>query len=241
KCGCRSAAVLPQAEEEVEAEEGDDVILKCQLDPEDDVRKSPVTWSKDERKNIVHVYRLGQDHAEDQKEVFRNRTVLHHEGLKKGNVTLQLFSVRLSDNGRFICYIRRLDAYCYVILKVVRRGQLNRSVGSVVSTATSQPEVEPGDLGVATVNHPFPPHSIMNIFYPNTSQPHVLCYNIHISPPWSSSCPPAWQLHLQHPSTNILTIPPLNMSKPPQSGLSDFVANTDNVSRPSDVLVPYSV
>ncbi|XP_026214726.1 selection and upkeep of intraepithelial T-cells protein 1-like isoform X2 [Anabas testudineus] len=139
-----AAAVLPQAEEEVEAEEGDDVILKCQLDPEDDVRKSPVTWSKDERKNIVHVYRLGQDHAEDQKEVFRNRTVLHHEGLKKGNVTLQLFSVRLSDNGRFICYIRRLDAYCYVILKVVRRGQLNRSVGSVVSTATSQPEVEPG-------------------------------------------------------------------------------------------------
>ncbi|KAF3705095.1 hypothetical protein EXN66_Car020786 [Channa argus] len=28
------------------------------------------------------------------------------------------------------------------------------------------------------------------------------------------------------------------MSKPPQSGLSDFISNTSNMSCPSDVLIP---
>ncbi|KAK2905568.1 hypothetical protein Q8A73_009511 [Channa argus] len=48
----------------------------------------------------------------------------------------------------------------------------------------------------------------------------------------------AWQLQPQHPSTDIFTVSPLNMSKPPQAGLSDFISKTSNLSCPSDVLIP---
>ncbi|KAF7650131.1 hypothetical protein LDENG_00130830 [Lucifuga dentata] len=36
----------------------------------------------------------------------------------------------------------------------------------------------------------------------------------------------------------MFTIPPLYMSKPSQSGLSDFISKTSNMRCPSDVLVP---
>lgn len=101
-----------------EAEEGDDVFLECQTDHQVDVSTSPVTWSKDDPRNIVHVYVRGRDRADDQKAAFKNRTVLFHEGLRKGNVTLQLSTVQLSDSGTFMCYIRRPETYCYTALRV---------------------------------------------------------------------------------------------------------------------------
>ncbi|KAF3696602.1 hypothetical protein EXN66_Car012280 [Channa argus] len=36
----------------------------------------------------------------------------------------------------------------------------------------------------------------------------------------------------------IYSVSPLNMSKPPQSGFSDFISNTSNMICPSDVLIP---
>lgn len=109
----------------VEAEEGDNVFFQCQVDNQVDVSDSPVTWSKDDRRNIVHVYIRGRDRAGDQKEMFRNRTLLFHEGLRKGNVTLQLSSVRLSDKGTYTCYIRRQLTYCSTVLKVGKHSEVS--------------------------------------------------------------------------------------------------------------------
>ncbi|XP_042292339.1 uncharacterized protein LOC121913668 isoform X1 [Thunnus maccoyii] len=109
----------------IEAEEGDDVSLECQQDAEVSLEDSLVEWSKDNRTNLVHVYRHGRDYLNDQKEEFKGRTTLFHEGLSRGNVTLQLRSVRLSDSGRFRCYVKKLDLYRYIILKVVQKGQNN--------------------------------------------------------------------------------------------------------------------
>ncbi|MEQ2174410.1 hypothetical protein GOODEAATRI_007697 [Goodea atripinnis] len=57
---------------------------------------------------------------------------------------------------------------------------------------------------------------------------------------WSSSRPPAWQFQTQHLSTDLLTVPPLYMSRPSQPGLCCF-SNTSNVSCPSDVLISDSI
>ena len=49
---------------------------------------------------------------------------------------------------------------------------------------------------------------ILHISLPSASS---LCQlsAFHLPPhPWISSWPPAWQFHLQHPSTNIATVPP---------------------------------
>lgn len=109
-------AAFPNQTKEVE--EGNDVFLECQMDHKVDVSTSPVTWSKDDHRNIVHVYIRARDRADDQKPAFKNRTVLFHNGLKTGNVTLQLSTVQLSDSGMFRCHILRPETYCYTALTV---------------------------------------------------------------------------------------------------------------------------
>ena len=108
----------------IEAEEGDDVSLECQQDAKVSLKDSLVEWRKDSRTNLVHVYRHGRDYLNDQKEEFKGRTTLFHEGLSRGNVTLQLRSVRLSDSGRFRCYVKKLDLCRYIILKVGKQAEI---------------------------------------------------------------------------------------------------------------------
>lgn len=129
----------------IEAEEGDDVSLECQQDAEVSLEDSLVEWSKDSRTNLVHVYRHGRDYLNDQKEEFKGRTTLFHEGLSRGNVTLQLRSVRLSDSGRFRCYVKKLDLYRHIILKVVQKGQNNPTQDFSSTPLPVETTTEPND------------------------------------------------------------------------------------------------
>ncbi|MEQ2264330.1 hypothetical protein XENORESO_000558 [Xenotaenia resolanae] len=72
--------------------------------------------------------------------------------------------------------------------------------------------------GITSGSHLSPSNAVFCIFFYNTHYLHVLFHSIHKSPLWSSSRPPPLQFQPQHHSTNILTIPPLYMSKPSQSG-----------------------
>ncbi|XP_061536293.1 necdin-like 2 isoform X2 [Phycodurus eques] len=92
-------------------------------------------------------------------------------------------------------------------------------------------------LGVATARHPFPCKPISCILLSNTKCPHVFPHDIHQPSLWSSSSSLAWQLHPHHPSTNILTISPLDAPKPSKSALSNFVSKTSNLACPSDELI----
>ena len=76
--------------------------------------------------------------------------------------------------------------------------------------------------------HSPPSRSVLCIFFSLTTCLHILIYYFHKSL-WSSSLPPAWQLHQEHPSTNIFTVTPLHMSKLSQSGLSNFVSKTSDL------------
>ncbi|XP_067354868.1 butyrophilin subfamily 2 member A1-like isoform X2 [Channa argus] len=136
----------------IEAEEGQNLSLQCLLGPHVNVSGSTVEWSKDGHANIVHLYIDGRDRAVDQKEEFKNRTTLFHEGLNTGNVTLQLSSVQLSDNGTYRCYIISLKTYCYTVLTVVKKGQINRSWGNHSNRTTASldevPQPNNPDLNV---------------------------------------------------------------------------------------------
>lgn len=48
----------------------------------------------------------------------------------------------------------------------------------------------------------------------------------------------SFQLQPQRPSTDAIIVSPMNMSKPSQSDLPDFISKTNNTSCPSDVLTP---
>lgn len=62
---------------------------------------------------------------------------------------------------------------------------------------------------------------------------------IHKSPLSASSGSPARQFRPQHPSTtDAFAVPPLEVFKPSQSGISGFIYQTPNMRRPSDVPTP---
>uniref|UniRef100_A0A3Q3M0F5 Ig-like domain-containing protein n=1 Tax=Mastacembelus armatus TaxID=205130 RepID=A0A3Q3M0F5_9TELE len=77
-----------------------------------------------------------------------------------------------------------------------------------------------GEMSVATVNHLPPFNPILCILLTHTNYPHVLLH------------------YIQEPPLPMFTVPPLNMSKPSQSGFSGFFSKTSNMSCPSDVLIP---
>ncbi|KAM8974458.1 CD276 antigen [Pelodytes ibericus] len=85
---------------------GEDVTLPCWFSP-------PVGFSLEELSVIwkltniqdVHAFAWGQEQLENQAPDFKNRTKLFPEELSKGNMSLLLQGVRLSDEGTYICFV----------------------------------------------------------------------------------------------------------------------------------------
>ena len=77
--------------------------------------------------------------------------------------------------------------------------------------------------GVAMANLSFSSIPVLCIFFSHSSYLHVLSHHIHPSPLRSFSFSNACKLHLEYPSTNVLVVVCLNMSKPYEPGISYFV------------------
>ncbi|XP_038587440.1 butyrophilin subfamily 3 member A2-like isoform X2 [Micropterus salmoides] len=104
----------------VEAAVSEDVILQCHLEPPLDATDMTVEWSRGSHNQFVHLHQDGKDSPAEQKEHFEGRTSLSHEGLTKGNLSLKLSSVQLSDAGRYRCsfHTEKVHKSCYVNLTV---------------------------------------------------------------------------------------------------------------------------
>ncbi|XP_038588149.1 butyrophilin-like protein 2 isoform X2 [Micropterus salmoides] len=104
----------------VEAAVSEDVILQCHLEPPLDATNMTVEWSRGSHNQFVHLHQDGKDSPAEQKEHFEGRTSLSHEGLTKGNLSLKLSSVQLSDAGRYRCsfHTEKVHKSCYVNLTV---------------------------------------------------------------------------------------------------------------------------
>ncbi|KAI5607882.1 butyrophilin-like protein 10, partial [Silurus asotus] len=90
----------------VVAEAGKDLILPCYIKPSTSVVKMTVRWLKQETKHmLVHLYKDHEDRNEDQAQSFRRRTSLFTEELQKGNTSLRLSDLRVSDEGEYTCFI----------------------------------------------------------------------------------------------------------------------------------------
>uniref|UniRef100_A0A3B4T6S3 Immunoglobulin V-set domain-containing protein n=1 Tax=Seriola dumerili TaxID=41447 RepID=A0A3B4T6S3_SERDU len=91
--------------ETIQAEEGDDVTLRFDLDPRVNLEDYTLDIKRDNK--IIHVYRHGKDLTDPQMERYRNGTTLIHEDLSRGIVTLQISSVQLKDSGPYQCFKKR--------------------------------------------------------------------------------------------------------------------------------------
>ncbi|ROI15877.1 Myelin-oligodendrocyte glycoprotein [Anabarilius grahami] len=86
---------------------GEDVILPCSVKPNISVVDMRVEWLRlDQKDSLVHLYEDHEDRNTEQIQSYRGRTKLNHQELQKGNASLKLSSVQISDEGRYKCFIQ---------------------------------------------------------------------------------------------------------------------------------------
>nr|XP_024655470.1 myelin-oligodendrocyte glycoprotein-like [Maylandia zebra] len=99
---------------------GDDVILPCHLEPMFDVQGLTVEWSKPDLKpdpsdrlsrvEYVHLYRDRQEVPDMKMASYFRRTELFMDDMKHGNISLKILNVSKEDNGRYRCFIPKLQS-----------------------------------------------------------------------------------------------------------------------------------
>ncbi|XP_074480679.1 butyrophilin subfamily 3 member A2-like [Sebastes fasciatus] len=116
---CRGQSQMIGPPQPIVALVGDDIILPCHLEPAVDVAAMTLEWTRSDLNSIfVFVWRAGKDLVHVKDPSYTGRTSLFTDGLKHGNISLKLSKVKLSDEGRYKCYVADLDKESLVELVV---------------------------------------------------------------------------------------------------------------------------
>ncbi|XP_041094722.1 erythroid membrane-associated protein-like isoform X4 [Polyodon spathula] len=93
--------------------EGEDAVLPCLfLSPDTNAESLEVKWYG-VQETLVHTYLDHKDVLDAQIDKYKGRTSLFQEELRKGNVSLQIRGVRISDKGSYsCCVISAKQMYC---------------------------------------------------------------------------------------------------------------------------------
>uniref|UniRef100_W5M2I9 Ig-like domain-containing protein n=1 Tax=Lepisosteus oculatus TaxID=7918 RepID=W5M2I9_LEPOC len=94
--------------EPVVASVDSDVVLPCQLSPEMSAAAMEVRWFKENFDNLVFLYKEGK---ETEGLGYRSRVRLFKQEMERGNVSLLLQNVRISDQGIYKCHVSNVDWY----------------------------------------------------------------------------------------------------------------------------------
>ncbi|XP_024144231.1 myelin-oligodendrocyte glycoprotein [Oryzias melastigma] len=86
----------------VQTKPGQGVVLSCAVKPPFDLTAQTVEWTRG-TDVVVHRYRSQGNDKTDQHQKFRGRTVLIHQNLKDGNVSLRLINITKEDEGNYSC------------------------------------------------------------------------------------------------------------------------------------------
>lgn len=97
---------------------GRDVVLPCRLAPEQSAWAMAVTWFWGHFLSFVHRYKAGMDQYGEQMPQYQGRTELLRDGLNNGSVDLKIFSVRLSDEGNYTCFVHADSGYEEAVLEL---------------------------------------------------------------------------------------------------------------------------
>ncbi|KAJ7311181.1 hypothetical protein JRQ81_006789 [Phrynocephalus forsythii] len=105
------AVEIKVPEDPVVALVGRDATLRCSFSPEADFNLDDLSliWQLTDTKRLVHSFAEGRDQLANQGGSYANRTALFYDQLPRGNVSLLLRRVRISDEGSFTCFVRVRD------------------------------------------------------------------------------------------------------------------------------------
>uniref|UniRef100_A0A8C4NTN9 Ig-like domain-containing protein n=1 Tax=Dicentrarchus labrax TaxID=13489 RepID=A0A8C4NTN9_DICLA len=88
---------------------GDDVILPCYLDPPISASSETVVWTRpDLDPKYIHVHQDGRLMFDYQNPSYYLRTRLFVDELQNGNVSMKIFKVKISDAGKYFCFLRSM-------------------------------------------------------------------------------------------------------------------------------------
>ncbi|XP_053537908.1 butyrophilin subfamily 1 member A1-like isoform X2 [Ictalurus punctatus] len=91
---------------------GEDLVLPCFIKPITSAVHMTVEWMRLKHgASLVHLYKDHEDRNEKQAQSYRGRTSLFKEELQKGNASLKLSALRVSDEGEYKCLIEDKSWY----------------------------------------------------------------------------------------------------------------------------------
>ncbi|XP_039883278.1 butyrophilin-like protein 10 [Simochromis diagramma] len=115
---------------------GDDVVLPCQLKFAVDTNAETVNWIKPGLDpDVVHLHKDGRLVFENQNPSYHFRTRVFVDELIKGNFSLKIFNVKLSDEGTYRCSIPWIREEASIVLTV---GSASTPVMKVMSNVSSR-------------------------------------------------------------------------------------------------------
>ncbi|XP_057240391.1 V-set domain-containing T-cell activation inhibitor 1 [Malurus melanocephalus] len=80
-------------------------ILGCTFVPDIQMDSTVIQWAKEGVAGLVHEFRGGKDHLQEQDPSFQGRTAVFAEQVMGGNASLELKDVQLSDAGTYQCSV----------------------------------------------------------------------------------------------------------------------------------------
>ncbi|KAK3515937.1 hypothetical protein QTP86_020430 [Hemibagrus guttatus] len=111
-------------EEPLVAVAGEDLVLPCFIKPNTSAVGMTVEWFKlDVENSLVHLYRDSEDRNEGQAQSYRGRTSLFKEELQKGNASLKLSALRVSDEGKYKCLVEDKSWYDDITVNITVEAQ----------------------------------------------------------------------------------------------------------------------
>uniref|UniRef100_A0A8C4DKY6 Ig-like domain-containing protein n=1 Tax=Dicentrarchus labrax TaxID=13489 RepID=A0A8C4DKY6_DICLA len=114
---------------------GDDVILPCYLDPPISASSETVVWTRPGLDpKYIHVHHNGRLVYETQNPSYFLRTRLFVDELQNGNVSMKIFKVKISDAGKYFCFLRSMLKKASIQLTV---GVVSTPIIEIVSNNNS--------------------------------------------------------------------------------------------------------
>ncbi|XP_035530987.1 myelin-oligodendrocyte glycoprotein-like [Morone saxatilis] len=108
---CLTVCVAEQSElicshQPIIALAGDDVILPCHLEPPISASSETVVWTRPGLDpKYIHVHQDGRLMYQSQNPSYNYRTRLFVDELQNGNVSMKIFKVKISDAGKYFCFL----------------------------------------------------------------------------------------------------------------------------------------
>ncbi|GAA6091524.1 butyrophilin subfamily 1 member A1-like isoform X1 [Tachysurus ichikawai] len=103
---------------------GEDLVLPCFIKPNTSAVDMTVEWFKlDVEDSLVHLYRDHEDKNGNRAQSYRGRTSMFKEELQKGNTSLKLSDLRVSDEGEYKCLVEDKSWYDDITVNVIVEAQ----------------------------------------------------------------------------------------------------------------------